>query len=58
MKLEDLEKHLDLLKQMFIEKQKMMEQLQKDGPGPEAPAPAAAPAAPAPAPAEPATAST
>ena len=47
MKLEDLEKHLDLLKQMFIEKQKMMEQLQGDS---AAPAPAApAPAAPAPA---------
>ena len=36
MKLEDLEKHLDLLKQMFIEKQKMMEQL--DGATPAAPA--------------------
>ena len=49
MKLEDLEKHLDLLKQMFIEKQKMMEQLQGDSAAPAAPAPAAAPAAPAPA---------
>ena len=49
MKLEDLEKHLDLLKQMFIEKQKMMEQLQGDSAAPTAPAPAAAPAAPAPA---------
>jgi len=29
MKLEDLEVHLDALKQMFIEKQKMMEQLEK-----------------------------
>ena len=47
MKLEDLEKHLDLLKQMFIEKQKMMEQLEGGKP-----AAAAAPApAPAPAPA-------
>lgn len=27
MKLEDLEKHLDSLRQMFIEKQKMMEEL-------------------------------
>jgi hypothetical protein len=52
MKLEDLEKHLDALKQMFIEKQKMMDSLNT------APAPAAAepaPAAPAPAP-EPAAA--
>jgi hypothetical protein len=46
MKLEDLEKHLDLLKQMFIEKQKMMDQLQTDTPAPApAPAPVAAPAA-------------
>ena len=29
MKLEDLEKHLENLKKMFIEKQKMMEQLEK-----------------------------
>jgi len=49
MKLEDLEKHLDALKQMFIEKQKMMEQLEKTAGGgaPEA-APAPAPEAPAP----------
>ncbi len=31
MKLEDLEKHLESLKAMFIEKQKMMEQLEKSG---------------------------
>ena len=57
MKLEDLEKHLDALKQMFIEKQKMMDNLDKDSPpAPAAPAPAEpAPAAPAPAP-EPAAA--
>lgn len=29
MKLEDLEKHLDALKDMFIQKQKMMEELEK-----------------------------
>lgn len=29
MNLEDLEKHLESLKKMFIEKQKMMEQLEK-----------------------------
>jgi len=39
MKLEDLEKHLDALKQMFIEKQKMMEQLDKTTAAPAAPAP-------------------
>lgn len=58
MKLEDLEKHLDALKQMFIEKQKMMEQLDKDsgaGPAPAA-APPVAPAAEPPH--EPATAAT
>jgi hypothetical protein len=44
MKLEDLEKHLDLLKQMFIEKQKMMEQLEGGKPAAAAPAPAPAPA--------------
>lgn len=43
MKLEDLEKHLDLLKQMFIEKQKMMENLQKSDAPPAAAAPAPAP---------------
>ena len=32
MKLEDLEKHLDALKQMFIEKQKMMEQVGSNRP--------------------------
>jgi len=50
MKLEDLEKHLDALKAMFIEKQKMMEQLEKtagDGAAAAAAAPEAAPAAPA-----------
>jgi len=48
MKLEDLEKHLDALKQMFIEKQKMMDNLDK--PAAPEPAPAEpAPAAPAPA---------
>jgi hypothetical protein len=59
MKLEDLEKHLDALKQMFIEKQKMMDNLDKESvPAPAAPPPAPAepaPAAPAPAP-EPAAA--
>jgi len=59
MKLEDLEKHLDALKQMFIEKQKMMDNLDKESaPAPAEPAPAPAepaPAAPAPAP-EPAAA--
>ena len=52
MKLEDLEKHLDALKQMFIEKQKMMEQLEKTAEQPPAEAVPAAPepAAPAPAP--------
>lgn len=50
MKLEDLEKHLDALKQMFIEKQKMMENLDKETvPVPAAPAPEPAPAEPAPA---------
>ena len=44
MKLEDLEKHLDALKQMFIEKQKMMEQLDKTTAAPAA-APAPEPAA-------------
>jgi len=33
MKLEDLEKHLESLKKMFIEKQKMMDQLEKSGGG-------------------------
>ena len=56
MKLEDLEKHLDALKQMFIEKQKMMENLDKEtAAAPAAPAAEPAPAAPAPAP-EPAAA--
>ena len=43
MKLEDLEKHLDALKQMFIEKQKMMDNLDKEAvaPAPAEPAPAA-----------------
>jgi len=52
MKLEDLEKHLDALKQMFIEKQKMMDNLDKVTEAPAAPAPAPAepaPAVPAPA---------
>ena len=52
MKLEDLEKHLDALKQMFIEKQKMMDNLDKVTEAPAAPEPAPAepaPAAPAPA---------
>lgn len=53
MKLEDLEKHLDALKQMFIEKQKMMENLDKEVTA--APAAEPTPAAPAPAP-EPAAA--
>lgn len=48
MNLEDLEKHLENLKKMFIEKQKMMEQLEKSGGGGGgASAPAPAPAAPA-----------
>lgn len=46
MKLEDLEAHLENLKKMFIEKQKMMEQLEKTGGGAPAPAPAPAPEAP------------
>ena len=57
MKLEDLEKHLNALKEMFIQKQAMMEELEKTtaAPGPAdaapaAPAPEAPPAAPAPAP--------
>jgi len=56
MKLEDLEKHLNALKEMFIQKQAMMEELEKSvaAPGPDAapaaPAPEAPPAAPAPAP--------
>jgi len=37
MKLEDLEKHLESLKAMFIEKQKMMEQLEKTGGAPPPP---------------------
>ena len=62
MKLEELEKHLDALKAMFIEKQKMMDNLDKEtAPAPAAPAEAApaepAPAAPAPAP-EPAAVAT
>jgi len=54
MKIEDLEKHLDALKQMFIEKQKMMENLDKESPpaavepAPAEPAPAAPAAAPEP----------
>ena len=54
MKFEDLEKHLDALKQMFIEKQKMMENLDKESPpaavepAPAEPAPAAPAAAPEP----------
>lgn len=44
MKLEDLEKHLNALKLMFIEKQKMMEELEKTA---AAPSPAPAPVAPA-----------
>lgn len=56
MKLEELEKHLDALKQMFIEKQKMMDNLDKESvPAPAASEAAPAPAAPAPAP-EPAAA--
>ena len=51
MKLEDLEKHLNSLKEMFIEKQKMMEQMEKSGGSGEAarPAEAAKPAEAAPA---------
>ncbi len=48
MKLEDLEKHLNALKEMFIQKQKMMEELEKssgEAPAAAAPAPAAEPAA-------------
>eukprot|EP00095_Tigriopus_kingsejongensis_P009110 maker-scaffold150_size309978-snap-gene-1.12 protein:Tk09110 transcript:maker-scaffold150_size309978-snap-gene-1.12-mRNA-1 annotation:"muscle-specific protein 300" len=58
MNLEDLEKHLNSLKQMFIEKQKMMAQLEKSGgdaPAPTGSAPspvAAAPPAADPAPVE------
>merc|ERR1739844_251151 len=49
MKIEDLEKHLDALKLMFIEKQKMMENLDKELPPAAAePAPAAPAAAPEP----------
>ena len=48
MKLEDLEKHLNALKEMFIQKQKMMEELEKTAGAPPA---GAAPAAEAPAPA-------
>ena len=46
MKLEDLETHLNALKEMFIQKQKMMEELEKTcgEPPAGAPAPAAAPA--------------
>ena len=58
MKLEELEKHLDALKQMFIEKQKMMDNLDKETAAPAEAAPAEpAPAAPAPAP-EPAAVAT
>ena len=39
MKLEDLEKHLDALKQMFIEKQKMMDQMNAAAGGAAAEAP-------------------
>ena len=52
MKIEDLEKHLDALKLMFIEKQKMMENLDKESP----PAAAVEPAPAEPAPAAPAAA--
>jgi len=51
MKLEDLEGHLNALREMFIQKQKMMEELEKTaesapaGPAPATPAPA--PEAPA-----------
>merc|ERR1712223_130729 len=51
MKLEDLEGHLNALKEMFIQKQKMMEELEKTAgappAGPEPAAPAPAPGAPA-----------
>ena len=53
MKLEDLEGHLNALKEMFIQKQKMMEELEKATADGAAPA-AADPAAAAPPPAEPA----
>jgi len=53
MKLEDLEGHLNALKEMFIQKQKMMDELEKTaGPAPAEPAPAT----PAPAPEAPAAA--
>ena len=49
MKLEDLEGHLNALKEMFIQKQKMMEELEKATAAPPAAeaAPAAAEVAPA-----------
>ena len=53
MKLEDLEGHLNALKEMFIQKQKMMEELENvtaDGAAPAAADPAAAAPAPPPAP--------
>ena len=45
MKLEDLEGHLNALKEMFIQKQKMMEELEKTIPSAPAPAPEPTPAA-------------
>lgn len=45
MKLEDLEGHLNALKEMFIQKQKMMEELEKATAAPPAAAAEAAPAA-------------
>ena len=53
MKLEDLEGHLNALKEMFIQKQKMMEELENvtaDGAAPAAADPAAAAPVPPPAP--------
>jgi len=47
MKLEDLEGHLNALKEMFIEKQKMMDELEKTAGGPEPAVPAPAVEAPA-----------
>merc|ERR1712223_343029 len=47
MKLKDLEGHLNALKEMFIQKQKMMEELEKTAAAPAAAAPAPAPEAPA-----------
>jgi len=53
MKLEDLEGHLNALKEMFIQKQKMMEELEKTA---EAPSAGPPPATPAPTPEAPAAA--